>query len=469
MRVVGGLVTDDVIASLVRSFHPGFIQSSGVIANTVPIAHRGGSSAFIHANHQIFSRLPAEFSSFGGPLNSEETRLVNATPILFSNKIGKHEITLRARVFHRNTTALFGSGLIDQVTDQQLDQLVDAQKRHPEISGRPSTLNDGRYGKFGWRANVATLLEFNDQACANEVGLETRRKKQPLDPTRPQYKNSSVDISDDEIRALTSFVAALPKPVRHTPSESQERSTAQRGEQLFGSIGCAVCHVPSVGVATNLYSDLLLHDMGYDSRDLSFAEPYRIKATPIVLNSSTSTTSRQSTNYYGRTSTISSSQSSGPSSPTSGRRKRSPSFGYAFQAPVQPQRSTFVELGSKTKTFTNESSTEREVTSSRRSGMASTRTQRSTRVTQTLVMKVTHEPTNFNQEWRTAPLWGVKDSAPYMHDGRAETLLEAISMHEGESLGTRDRFLQLPYADRHAVIAFLKTLVAPPNALQPAM
>ena len=56
-----------------------------------------------------------------------------------------------------------------------------------------------------------------------------------------------------------------------------------------------------------------------------------------------------------------------------------------------------------------------------------------------------------------------------MHDGRAGTLLEAISVHEGEAEGTRDRFLNLPFADRHALIAFLRTLVAPPNAPQGAL
>ncbi|MGI9472673.1 MAG: di-heme oxidoredictase family protein [Rubripirellula sp.] len=466
MRVVGGLVTDDVIATMVRSFHPGFIQADGTIANTLPLSHHGGSSAFIQANHALFSRVPAEFSSFGGPLNSEETRLANATPILFSNKIGRYEIALKARVFQRNTTALYGSGLIDQVTDRQLDQLVLAQKRHPEISGRPSTLDDGRYGKFGWRANIATLLEFNDQACANEVGLETRRKPQPLDPTVPQYRNPSIDITDQQIRAMTSFVAALPKPIRRSPDDSRTRLAAQRGEQLFGSIGCSVCHVPSVGAATDVYSDLLLHDMGYESMDLNFAEPYRVKASPIVMTSSTTTTNSRSTNYYGQTSTMSSSQSSG-SSPSS--RDRRPSSGYAFQAPTQPQRFSFTDLGSKTETFTDVDSTETDITTSRRSGTATTVTERSTTVTKSVVIKVTYEPTMFNQEWRTAPLWGVKDSAPYMHDGRAETLLEAISMHEGESIGTRDRFLLLSYADRQAVIAFLETLVAPPNAPQPAM
>ena len=34
-------------------------------------------------------------------------------------------------------------------------------------------------------------------------------------------------------------------------------------------------------------------------------------------------------------------------------------------------------------------------------------------------------------EWRTPPLWGVADSAPYMHDGRANTLSDAIELHGG--------------------------------------
>jgi CxxC motif-containing protein (DUF1111 family) len=48
-----------------------------------------------------------------------------------------------------------------------------------------------------------------------------------------------------------------------------------------------------------------------------------------------------------------------------------------------------------------------------------------------------------------------------MHDGRAGTLLEAISMHAREAEATRDRFLALPLKERRAVIAFLNSLVAP--------
>lgn len=61
-------------------------------------------------------------------------------------------------------------------------------------------------------------------------------------------------------------------------------------------------------------------------------------------------------------------------------------------------------------------------------------------------------------EFRTAPLWGVGASKPYLHDGRAETLEEAIALHGGESTGARDRFLALGEGDRRSLVAFLESL-----------
>ena len=67
-------------------------------------------------------------------------------------------------------------------------------------------------------------------------------------------------------------------------------------------------------------------------------------------------------------------------------------------------------------------------------------------------------------EWRTPPLWGVRDSGPYLHDGRAVTLATAIAVHDGEAAPTRKRYLALSAADQWAVQAFLRTLVAPAAA-----
>ncbi|HLQ43660.1 MAG TPA: di-heme oxidoredictase family protein, partial [Planctomycetaceae bacterium] len=66
-----------------------------------------------------------------------------------------------------------------------------------------------------------------------------------------------------------------------------------------------------------------------------------------------------------------------------------------------------------------------------------------------------------SQEWRTPPLWGVRDSAPYLHDGRAKTLEQAIAMHGGEGHAAAIKFFSLSKREQTSVLSFLHTLVAP--------
>lgn len=67
-------------------------------------------------------------------------------------------------------------------------------------------------------------------------------------------------------------------------------------------------------------------------------------------------------------------------------------------------------------------------------------------------------------EWRTPPLWGVADSAPYFHDGRSGTLEAAIQRHRGDAATVGRTYERLSHRDRQAIVAFLKTLRAPPDA-----
>ena len=64
-------------------------------------------------------------------------------------------------------------------------------------------------------------------------------------------------------------------------------------------------------------------------------------------------------------------------------------------------------------------------------------------------------------DWRTAPLWGVADSAPYLHDGRAKTLDEAIALHGGEAVDVTARYRGLSSQDQADLLSFLRTLRAP--------
>jgi CxxC motif-containing protein (DUF1111 family) len=61
-------------------------------------------------------------------------------------------------------------------------------------------------------------------------------------------------------------------------------------------------------------------------------------------------------------------------------------------------------------------------------------------------------------EFRTQPLWGVSHSGPWLHDGRAETLMEAITMHGGEAAAIRDAFNALTPSEQADVITFLEHL-----------
>jgi CxxC motif-containing protein (DUF1111 family) len=70
-------------------------------------------------------------------------------------------------------------------------------------------------------------------------------------------------------------------------------------------------------------------------------------------------------------------------------------------------------------------------------------------------------------EWRTPPLWGFRDSAPYLHDGRARTLEEAVALHGGQGAASAHQLRTLPGTDRSLVEAFLKRLVAPGSAGSP--
>ncbi len=66
----------------------------------------------------------------------------------------------------------------------------------------------------------------------------------------------------------------------------------------------------------------------------------------------------------------------------------------------------------------------------------------------------------------TARLWGIADTAPYLHDGRAPTLTEAILFHGGEAQPARDAFALLVPRDRTALLSFLRTLRTPKHVAE---
>lgn len=70
-------------------------------------------------------------------------------------------------------------------------------------------------------------------------------------------------------------------------------------------------------------------------------------------------------------------------------------------------------------------------------------------------------------EFITPPLWGVARSAPYLHDGRAATLEEAILLHGGEAQASADAYAELADPDRAPLRVFLTSLVRAPRLVTP--
>ncbi len=265
-----------------------------------------------------------------------------------------------------NSTALFGAGWIDRLSGKTIYQLG-LRKSIAKISnevvgefggiipGRPRVLPDGRIGKFGWKAQFASLEDFVAAACANEIGLGNPKMPQAT-PIGISYPEVPADLDRSQFRDLVAFVDTLERPIEVLPDDSRQLAVVTQGKALFAKVGCVSCHTPEIGGLEGVYSDFLLHRL--DDRT-NGGDGYSTRSTPQVP------------------------------------------LPDAFPLP---------------------------------------------------------------EEWKTPPLWGVADSAPYFHDGHSTTLESAIVRHRGDAEPVYDLYKQLSPQEQQAMIAFLKTLRAPAEA-----
>jgi CxxC motif-containing protein (DUF1111 family) len=188
-----------------------------------------------------------------------------------------------------NSTALFGAGWIDRLSGKTIHQLglrKAVAKVGKEIvgefggimPGRPRVLPGGRIGKFGWKAQFATLEDFVAAACANEIGLGNPKLPQAT-PIGHNYPDVPPDLDRSQFRDLVAFVDTLDRPMEVVPADSTQAALASQGKELFGKVGCASCHTPEIGGLEGVYSDFLLHRL--DDRSLG-GDGYSTKSTPQV-------------------------------------------------------------------------------------------------------------------------------------------------------------------------------------------
>ncbi len=185
-----------------------------------------------------------------------------------------------AEISPRVAPAVIGLGLLEAVPLATLDGLADPEDSDRDgIPGRINWLDDGKGGKvagrFGWKANVATLRDQAAGAAHGDIGLTTS-----LMPTQncPAVQSACVaavadpgpELSDEFLDKLVTYVRTLAVPVERDAATPAVR----RGSELFRSFGCAACHMPTLKTDASAdlpelrnqtfhpFTDLLLHDLG---------------------------------------------------------------------------------------------------------------------------------------------------------------------------------------------------------------
>lgn len=225
-------------------------------------------------------------------------------------------------VIFRIPTPTFGAGLIEQIPDAAIaaNQSSNAfQKQTLGIGGKPNyhvagrTItgmtnnngNDGTIARFGWKAQNKSLLLFSGEAYNVEMGItnelfQTEREES----ANCQFATVPNDVTDTDATTPTEVISGIEKfaffmrfldAPQPSPDSPGGATSIANGRQKFADIGCALCHTPSFTTGTstvaalsgkpvNLFSDLLVHDMGIglaDGVSQGEAGPREFRSAPL--------------------------------------------------------------------------------------------------------------------------------------------------------------------------------------------
>ena len=276
---------------------PAFNENQCSACHTVPAA--GGTTGFerITKVSRRDARGACDLLSHAGGENIR----TNTTPLLRKRGVMAESIPPAATDTGRFLPPfLFGLGLIESIPEATIVAGADADDEDGDgISGRAARAADGRVTRFGHKADIATIEEFTRSALLFEMGLTHHRE----DRDRVNGVVASGDIDpapEPEVDAatvalLTDFVRFLVPPAPAPPRTPAQADTLAHGRRLFTQVGCASCHTPSMRTGrspnpalskrtVNLYSDLLLHDMGPVLANVCApdASPAELRTTPLM-------------------------------------------------------------------------------------------------------------------------------------------------------------------------------------------
>jgi CxxC motif-containing protein (DUF1111 family) len=195
-------------------------------------------------------------------------------------------------IIFRIPTPLFGGGLIENIDESDLLQVLSAGNPYGVSGTFNRNGNDGTISRFGWKAQNKSLELFSGEAynvemgVANELftqerptpeedrasGLPAQCRINPTPEDRTNFNTTAVKTPSDAVQ-FAMFMRLLAPPGQVTGTGSALMSVIN-GEAMFGEVGCGSCHhthfttspsriTDSLGNAdARLFSDLEIHHMG---------------------------------------------------------------------------------------------------------------------------------------------------------------------------------------------------------------
>jgi hypothetical protein len=270
---------------------------------------------------------------------------------------------------------------------------------------------------FQWKGSVAFLRDFNRGAAHNELGLQAVEiVGHGIDG---DWDGVADELTIGDQTALAIYLAAQPRPTSlfeldeldllDPPLTLAEKKQISRGRITLGRIGCTGCHVRQLWIDEPVFSE--------PSQDPA----YRDALFPAGLDPLAAGVDPAFAVTFDLTADQPDNRIAGPS----GEIVRLGSL------EIDGRGRGIVELFGDLKRH------------DMGAGLAES----------------IDEVGSGASVFLTENLWGVGSTAPYLHDGRATTLTEAILEHGGEALAARDAFVALPTAKQLDVLAFLANLV----------
>jgi hypothetical protein len=293
---------------------------------------------------------------------------------------------------------------------------------------------------FQWKGSVAFLRDFNRGAAHNELGMQAVEVVgDNVDGDGDGIRN---ELSIGDMTALAVYMAAQPRPTSllelnslnllEPALTSAQITQINRGRVVFGEAGCTSCHVQRLTLDTPVFSEPSQNAAFRDGAALPAGQP-----TANVLD---------------------------PRNPVT--------FDLSRDQPDNIIRRSDGSIRARLGSFTQRDSTGRVIVELygdlKRHAMGARLAEPVNEIAGDDVTPIPVSPRNRHtpDTFMTENLWGVGSTAPYLHDGRATTLAEAILEHAAsnndtasEARASRAAYLGRSLADKQAVIAFLNNLV----------